>query len=261
MKNQIVLGVFGALALFSCKKKGDLPVTKVEDQTKSLVVDSLIFKDSAKVGKDVMAYYSAKTLLFPGIKDKAILDSIYRQFPAEHYDKASLEAKQKDAATNFFAKNVNNQYDLGTDLFYTSNMKVLYQEHNYLVLQYRWDYYEGGAHPGFNFHERAFDLEKNKMLELKDITTMPSEKLSALLKQNVDKILPKGEGEGLKNSDALLLEKIPTTGNFYFDNQNLYFHFSPYEIASFSVGDVVIPVSYEELKGTLNADFKKRMNL
>jgi len=41
----------------------------------------------------------------------------------------------------------------------------------------------------------------------------------------------------------------------------MYFHYSPYDIAACAAGDLVIPVSWQELKGSLNPEFKERMSI
>ncbi len=92
---------------------------------------------------------------------------------------------------------------------------------------------------------------------------MPKARLEALLMKNINTI-PSGttDSQGaVKNSDMLLLKTIPANENFYFDEKNLYFHYSPYEIAAFAAGDIIIPVSWEELKGTLTSQFKERMKI
>ncbi|WP_238555597.1 RsiV family protein [Chryseobacterium sp. P1-3] len=92
---------------------------------------------------------------------------------------------------------------------------------------------------------------------------MPKSKIEEILMKNINKInggASDGDGE-INNSEMLLVEKIPASDNFYFDEKNLYFHYSPYEIAAFAAGDIIIPVSWEELKGTLNAEFKERMKI
>ena len=130
-------------------------------------------------------------------------------------------------------------------------------------IQYSGSGYEGGAHDNYGYSERVFDLKNNKKLELKDITSMPAAKMEAILMKNVNKInsgTTDADGE-VKNSEMLLVDKIPATGNFYFDQTHLYFHYSPYEIAAFAAGDITIPVSWEELKGTLNTEFKERMKI
>ena len=48
---------------------------------------------------------------------------------------------------------------------------------------------------------------------------------------------------------------------FYFDQNNLYFHYSPYEITAYAAGDVVIPISWQDLASTLTPEFKKRIGL
>ena len=92
---------------------------------------------------------------------------------------------------------------------------------------------------------------------------MPKARLEELLMKNLDK-LPSGttDSDGpVKNSDMLLVDVIPANKDFYFDEKNLYFHYSPYEIAACSAGDIVIPVSWKELDGTINPEFKKRMKI
>ena len=76
--------------------------------------------------------------------------------------------------------------------------------------------------------------------------------------------MPTGANSGteeVKNSDMLLVDKIPVTDNFYFDEKNLYFHYSPYEIAAFAAGDITIPIPWTDLAGTLNEEFKSRNGL
>ncbi|WP_435525016.1 RsiV family protein [Chryseobacterium indoltheticum] len=109
------------------------------------------------------------------------------------------------------------------------------------------------------FDARVFDLKNNKKLDLKDITTMPKARLEELLMKNIDK-LPSGttDSDGpVKNSDMLLVDVIPANKDFYFDENNLYFHYSPYEIAAFAAGDIVILVSWKELDGTIDPEFKR----
>ncbi|MCS3869009.1 hypothetical protein J3D55_001925 [Chryseobacterium ginsenosidimutans] len=92
---------------------------------------------------------------------------------------------------------------------------------------------------------------------------MPKSKLEALLMKNIDKInsgTTDDKGK-VNNAEMLLVEVIPATKNFYFDDKNLYFHYSPYEITAFAAGDITIPISWEELKTTLNPEFKKRMSI
>ena len=100
-------------------------------------------------------------------------------------------------------------------------------------------------------------------MQLSDITTMPTAMLSSLLKKNLNK-KPSGttdsQGE-VDNSEMLLVKVIPPNRSFYFDEKNLYFHYSPYEIAAYAAGDIIIPVSWDELKGTLTEQFQERMKI
>lgn len=111
--------------------------------------------------------------------------------------------------------------------------------------------------------EKVFDLGSKKQLVLSDVTSMPKKETGKFTDENVDKI-PTGSqnGEGaVKVSDGLLFDKVTVNDNFYFDDKNLYFHYSPYEIAAFAAGDITIPISWEELEGTINPEFQKRMKI
>jgi hypothetical protein len=95
-------------------------------------------------------------------------------------------------------------------------MKVKSNTNDYLQIEYFWASYEGGAHDNYGYSERVFDLQNNKKLELKDITSMPKEKLEALLMKNINRTnsgTTDDKGE-VNNSEMLLVDKIPATENF-----------------------------------------------
>jgi hypothetical protein len=144
-----------------------------------------------------------------------------------------------------------------------TGMNLKSRINDYMHIQYIWGSYEGGAHDNYGFYERVFDLKNNKKLQLKDITSVSKTKIEAMLLKNINKINSgTTDNTGMvNNSEMLLVEVIPATENFYFDEKNLYFHYSPYEITAFAAGDITIPVSWKELKGTINPEFEKRMGI
>jgi len=274
MKNTFAILTFSALlAVISCKKTDSQNVENATAEVKApekFAVDSIKLSDSAKINNLLSLKYEAKLLVFPTIKEKALLDSIY-------YDKKGITDFSKQGLQIFLDKDKNEYFasvkekdndwikdiqnpqtwDIG------SYMKLKSHSDDFLQIEYMYSSYEGGAHGNYGFAERVFDLKNNKRVSLKDITTMPKARLEALLMKNINNI-PSGttDSQGVvKNSDMLLLEAIPANENFYFDEKNLYFHYSPYEIAAFAAGDIVIPVSWEELKGTITPQFKERMKI
>lgn len=275
MKKTLSILVFSALfAVTSCKKtdsqNNSQSNTSEVKETEKFVVDSVKLSDSVKINNLLLLKYESKMLVFPSVKNKTLLESIY-------FDKKGITDFSKQGLQTFLDKDKNEYFasvkekdnDWIADIQRPQNwdtgyfMKLKSNTNDFLQIEYMFSSYEGGAHGNYGFSERVFDLKNNKKLTLKDITTMPKARLEALLLKNINTI-PSGatDSQGaVKNSDMLLLKTIPANENFYFDEKNLYFHYSPYEIAAFAAGDIVIPVSWEELKGTLTPQFKERMKI
>lgn len=275
MKKTLSILVFSALfAVTSCKKtdsqnNSQSNASEVKE-TEKFVVDSVKISDSVKINNLLSLKYESKMLVFPSIKDKTLLDSIYFDKKGiTDFSKQGLQAFLDKDKNEYFASVKEKDNDWIADIQHPQNwdtgyfMKLKSNTNDFLQIEYMFSSYEGGAHGNYGFSERVFDLKNNKKLTLKDITTMPKARLEALLMKNINTI-PSGttDSQGaVKNSDMLLLKTIPANENFYFDEKNLYFHYSPYEIAAFAAGDIIIPVSWEELKGTLTPQFKERMKI
>ncbi|MBV8325382.1 RsiV family protein [Chryseobacterium sp.] len=273
MKNTTAVLALSAFFLFAaCKKTETVAATEKAENKPSgeMVVDSVKISDSTKITDSIKVAFMAKLLVFPSLKDKKLLDSIYFQEKnIKDFSKQGLQAYLEKEKQNYFSSVKNDSKDWASDITYAQNwyssshMNLISNTNGYMHIQYTGSGYEGGAHDNYGFSERVFDLKNNKKLELKDITSMPAGKIGDILMKNVNKInsgTTDAEGE-VKNSEMLLVDKIPATNNFYFDQDRLYFHYSPYEIAAFAAGDITIPVSWEELKGTLNTEFKERMKI
>lgn len=274
MKNTIaVLAVSSLIALSACKKGENTAAAadKTEAlQPEKLVVDSVKVNDSVKIADSLTVRFTSKMLVFPTLKDKTLLDSIYFHHQGiKDFSKKGIEAYLDKDKNEYFKSVKTDSKDWLSDISYAqswyanSQMNLVSTDHDFMHIEYVSSAYQGGAHDNFGFSERVFDLKNNRKLELKDITSMPKDKLEALLMKNLNKEnsgTTDSDGD-VNNSEMLLVDVIPATNNFYFDQKNLYFHYSPYEIAAFAAGDIVIPVSWDELKGTLKEEFKERMKI
>lgn len=273
MKNTVAVLALSSFFIFSaCKKSDNKMITDKKEITEpeKFIIDSVKVNDSIKINNFLQVKYSSKILVFPTIKDKKLLDSIYfGDKNIQDFSQNGLQALLEKNKNEYFNTIKKNSKDWIADLTHPENwysdagMNVKSNINDYLHIEYIWGSYEGGAHDNYGFSERVFDIKNNKKIELKDITSMPKSKLEALLMKNIDKInsgTTDDKGK-VNNAEMLLVEVIPATKNFYFDDKNLYFHYSPYEITAFAAGDITIPISWEELKTTLNPEFKKRMNI
>lgn len=274
MKNTIaVLAISSLFAVSACKKTensaGSAAGTEISE-IERFSVDSVKINDSLKLNDSLTVKYSSKMLVFPTLKDKTLLDSIY-------FTGKGITDFSKNGLRNYLQKSKNEYFnqirkdfkEWGSDLTFAqewysdTGMDMKSNINGYLHIEYTWGSYQGGAHDNYGYSERVFDLNNNKKVELKDITSMPVSNLEALLMKNINKInsgTTDNKGQ-VNNSEMLLVDKIPATENFYFDDKNLYFHYSPYEITAFAAGDITIPVSWADLKGTLSPEFAKRMKI
>ena len=270
MKKSALVFAFAIFTLFlSCKeeKKVDV-VTKSVPTAEKFLTDSLSVKDSLILSPKLSLEYRSEVLVYPSIKEKALLDSIYFIYKdIKDFSKNGIQAFLQKDKIDYFNETKTRSKDWLSDISYKQNwytgfkMKQISHRNDFLQLEYLSSAYEGGAHDNYWFSNRVFDLKANKKLVLSDITAMPKGKFSQILKKNMDKIhsgTTDSRGE-VKNSDMLLVDVIEPNENFYFDDKNLYFHYSPYEIAAFAAGDIVIPVSWTELQGTLKPEFEKRL--
>ena len=261
------------LTLASCKKEA--PTSEAipqKDSVKTLAVDSVKVSDSVRMPPKLTLEYANTMLIFPSLKSKSLLDSIYFQYPKlKDFSSSGIEKFLQNEEKSFFddTRKDNEKWiaEEGSSLdgkwFESASMKVVSNENGFLHIRYSAASYMGGAHDNYYFSERVFDLQSIRRVMLSDITSMPAEKLSVLLLKNIDRNPGNASDDKgrVANSDMLLVDKIPATGNFYFDRHNLYFHYSPYEIAAFAAGDITIPISWKELEGTLQPEFRKRMLL
>ncbi len=273
MKNTIaVLALSSLLAVSACKKTENNTGAGTTEaaEAQRFTVDSVKINDSIKINDSLTVKYTSKMLVFPTLKSKSLQDSIYfTEKGISDFSKNGLQNYLQKSKNEYFNQIRKDAKDWGSDLAFAqewysdTGMNLKSNTNDYLHIEYVWGSYSGGAHDNYGFSERVFDLKNNKKVELKDITLMPVASLEALLMKNINKInsgTTDNKGQ-VNNSEMLLVDKIPATQNFYFDGKNLYFHYSPYEITAFAAGDITIPVSWAELKGTLNPEFAKRMKI
>jgi hypothetical protein len=263
MTHYIKTTLFSTLILvsFACSKKENPHHTDQKENSESFAVDSISLNDSEKVFDSVTLNYSSKLLVFPDLKDKKLLDSIY-------FDKKGIADFSKKGLTDFFEKETVSYYKLikesskKSDIHYkqtweySSNMSAKSFENDYLHIQYSKKSINGKTLGTIDFIDKVFDIKNNTKLQLSDITSISKEKLSQILQKNFDKNEKK-----IKFSD-LTVKKISPNNNFYFDHKNLYFHYNlDVFMPGYPMGDIVIPVSWDDLKGELNPVFKERMKI
>ena len=268
MKNIVALSIIISFAFGSCDKQNNVPGNSTETSSSGskvgkFLVDSINLNDSLKVDKNLTASFQSKVLVFPTIKNKALLDSIYapKDILLENYSKANLTTalnkkkteyydEQKETLKDYkpeFAQNWNNH----------SDMKVISNENQFLTLQYTGDGYTGGAHGYYFENYKVFDLKNNKTVQLADVVSNQDSVLWD--KILMDNFLKNDSENG--QAEMLLVDQIPLNNNFYFDKENLYFLYNQYEITAYAAGPVLIKIPLSDIKPLLTEDFINRQEL
>lgn len=140
-----------------------------------------------------------------------------------------------------------------------TELKVVYNSKGYVILSDLISEYTGGAHGNYGSTLSCFDVEHQKKMQLEDLVKIDSNELQVLLETNFRKQFKLRPAEGLNN--VLFDNYLKANNNFYFNDSGLLFLYNPYEIASFAQGQIIVFISYQELKDKINPSFAKRMNL
>lgn len=265
MKNFIAISIILSLAFVSCDKGKSSSVASSETLNKEVnfSVDSINVKDSLKIDKNLSVGFQSKLLVFPTLKNKALLDSIYAptEIRLEEYSKEKLTEALNQKKKEFYAEQKESLKDFKPEFAqnwdHNSAMKLFSNENDLLTIKYTGDGYTGGAHGYYYENYKVFDLKNNKTLQLSDLVSdTKSELWNTILMDNFI------QNDGDKNQvDMLLVKQIPLNTNFYFDKENLYFLYNQYEITAYAAGTVLIKIPFSDIKPLLTEAFKSRQNL
>lgn len=264
MKNLFVILSFGIL-LASCSKTENkeinINVTKSDslEASKEFVVDSIRVQDSVSVNKNLTVLFNKQLLIFPSVKNKTILDSIYKNAMIEAgvYDTNSLKSVLTKNMQKSFDDAKKNSKEWSPDFKQTwddtSGMKMISNQNNVLTLQYSGSGYTGGAHGYYFENYKAFDLKNNKVISQNDIFQNPNDKSwnDILMKNFTNK----------DQKQMLLVDKIELNDNFYFDQNQITFIYNQYEIAAYAAGVVHITIPFSSIKDKLKPEFIKMYNI
>lgn len=265
MRNTLFAFAILPILFVSCQQKQtktevSKPTETVERKVENtFVVDSIKVDDSIKINENLTDRYTTTLLVFDGIKNKPLLDSIYSEFNLKSSDYSKqgllkvLEADKKSYFEESKKINSDLERDFAMTLDATRKMKVFSNKDDILTLQYEGSGYTGGAHGYYAKSYKNFDLKNNKVIQIKDIVYFPKIDWNKILMESFKKNVPKDQ------QDMLLEKQIPVNNNFYFDDKNIYFVYNQYEIAAYAAGVITIPISWESLNGNYDKEFRKRL--
>ena len=121
---------------------------------------------------------------------------------------------------------------------------------NYTIM---WEEFSGGMHPYSFYTVLNFNPETGEEIVLSDILKENYEEpLTQILINNLAKQLQVEDIEGIKEKGYLYRDnEMFISNNFILDNEKIVFIYNKYEIAPYAFGDIMINVTYDELKDLL----------
>lgn len=119
--------------------------------------------------------------------------------------------------------------------------------------------YSGGAHGIFFYNYLCFDLLQHKLLQFADIIQPDSSELNRLLDIALRKLyhIPMHDALSKYNMGP----GISVTHKIILSETGIFFCYDPYEIASYTYGQIKVFISYTALRKWLTPAFRKRMNI
>ena len=269
MKNLVALSLLLSIAVVSCKKdktsKDDSSMinTEIVAETQSFQIDSVRVKDSLKIDKNLTLGFESKLLVFPTLKNKQLLDSIYapKQIQLAEYSKANLSEALTKKKTEYYEEQKESLKDYTPEFaqnwFNNSGMKVFSKDNDFMTVQYTGDGYTGGAHGYYYENYKVFDIKNNKSVQLSDVVSNTDSSLWQ--KILMDNFLKNDSEKG--QAEMILVKDIPLNDNFYFDKEFLYFLYNQYEITAYAAGTVLIKIPLSDIKPLLTEEFIQRQGL
>lgn len=189
--------------------------------------------------------------------NKKVLEQVKKEFNKQFFEIDNQEVSI-DPLTNFkeLVENIAQSYrkeavelkkDYG-EMSYMLNYelikesKIVYNNNNLLFLEVESYVYSGGAHGLGNKQYLHFNMRKGSSFGLNEVFydgARPA--ISKMLQEKC---------ETLQNSEDYMLfeEAAPEINeNFYFDEENLYFVYNPYEIAPYAAGYVTLSLPIKNI--------------
>ncbi len=118
--------------------------------------------------------------------------------------------------------------------------------------------YSGGVHPNNNCFGANYDMVNGEVLTLGSILKHADQKdtLKSLLISELDAIAEERYLSGYKDYvETRFAGDVSFDEDWYFSTNGLCFFFSPYEIAPYSEGIIVVEISYEKLSDVIADEY------
>jgi hypothetical protein len=134
---------------------------------------------------------------------------------------------------------------------FLKNGSVIYNKNNILSVACEVYNYTGGAHGINNMEFIHFDLNTGQQFDLDKLFDEQEKRELVKMVSNQCEEMKKA-----KDKDLFEESTIESCDNFYFDDDNFYFLYNPYEIGPYSAGYITIKISIKDIKPLIRKDIQ-----
>lgn len=250
-------------------KTKNLPISLVEDYSKSIAFNFVFIKDSLKLFKNrketPQATFSeviVEVKQVPQGSNLSKIKELLQKYQSVQNEKTSQTARQtiENSKKSFFKEYLETNQDQDEEYLYAanwvneSNANIIFNDNYFATIAFSNYMYLGGAHGMFGEAYLVIDTKNGKELKLNDIFDKQS--LATLEKKMIKKAYAY---TGFENPVSLqdagyLVDKIEVTDNFSITAKGITFVYQPYEIAPYAAGMPAFLFTWEELKDLIKAD-------
>ncbi|MCC7224517.1 MAG: DUF3298 domain-containing protein [Chitinophagales bacterium] len=137
---------------------------------------------------------------------------------------------------------------------YEVGSTVLLNAHNLLSIDVGGMTYAGGAHPNHANTLLCFDTQSGKQLTLADIMKPNYQaRLTQIVENKIRTLYEIPAGIAL-TEHGFFEDKIALTENFALTPKGITFHYSPYEVAPYAMGHIVVDIPFADIKDLIKPD-------
>ncbi len=208
-----------------------------------VLAEPLVSEDSLLIdsGKSVIARNRFESLRFLHPDSNWINQQLYRLMQDSSFN-GDMESFMKKSAYSMPEDTSELEFMRERPYDEITEVEILYNRHNRLVLCVFNYLYSGGAHGNFDYQIINLDITKREVLGL------PADRL-AELPQFIEKGFRKKHG--LSETDSLnqiLFENHPqwVNNNYYLTEKGIGFIYNPYEIAPYAAGSLSVYIRLKE---------------
>lgn len=137
--------------------------------------------------------------------------------------------------------------------YYNASSEVVKGHKGYINYIITWEEFTGGAHPNSYYTVLNFNPQTGEEVVLGDILKEEYEEpLTNILIGNLARQLEVENIDGIKEKGYLYQDaEMFISNNFILDDDKIVFIYNRYDIAPYAYGDIMIDVTYDELKNLM----------